>query len=191
MTSIPILKSPFLHLEGGGGNFLAFRLRLMALAEVLRGGDQVKVDPGSLERTPILMEQVTRNIYFGLSQTPARPGCGRPFPLGVKPRHGVPKSGFPKHSSKMLFLSKGPSAMFCLMKKIGKYLETPKHISGELHKPVETLPDAKGSRHFARAQAGTQPVERPRTEAMALILAAGGRESPEERGEQGEPFLFF
>lgn len=75
--------------------------------------------------------------------------------------------------------------MFCLMKKIGKYLETPKHISGELHKPVETLPDAKGSRRFARAQACTQPVEGPRTE------APGGHESPEERGEQCELFLSF
>jgi len=71
------------------------------------------------------------------------------------------------------------------MKKIGKYLETPKHISGELHTPVETLPDAKGSSCFASAQARTQPVEGPRTE------APGGRESPEERGEQRELFLSF
>lgn len=137
----------------------------------------MEVDPGSLERRLIQMKQITRNISICLSQRPCSPGCGRPFPLGVKPPQGVPKSGFPKHSLKMLFLS----ATFCLMRKIGKYLETPKYIPGELHKPVETLPDAKGSKRFARAHTRSHPGEGTRTEAIAVKLAPGGPDSPEER----------
>jgi len=44
------------------------------LAEFLCGVEPVQVDLGSLERTPILMEQVTRNIHICLSQMLASPG---------------------------------------------------------------------------------------------------------------------
>lgn len=74
--------------------------------------------------------------------------------MSETPPWGVPKSIVPKHSFKVPFLSKENAVCLCYVlpyEKIGNYLETPKHISGELHKPVETLPDAKGARRFARA----------------------------------------
>lgn len=77
-----------------------------------------------------------------------------------------PESVLPKDFFKILFFSKGACAMFCLMRKLGKYLETPKYISGELHKPVETLPDAKSSRHDTKTQAWNPPVEGAETKLL-------------------------
>lgn len=125
------------------------------------------------------------------------PRCGRP-PVPIvneSPLTESPKALFLSILLKCHFSqNKMPFvfAMFCLMKKIGNYLETPKRISGELHKPVETLPDAKGARRFARAWAQKQPVEGIGTEAIAP-KPSHQLTQPSWRGENRMNlfFLFF
>lgn len=94
----------------------------------------------------------------------------------------------------MLFLSQENAVSLCYIlpyEKIGKYLETPKYISGELHKPVETLPDAKGARRFARAWAQKQWMEGTRRKPLLPNSAISWPDLPKEVKTVWTFFLFL
>lgn len=135
----------------------------------------------------------------GSSQLTPSSRCDHWSQRSMNPHHEVLQSVFPKYCFKMLFSFQRALTMFCFMeeKKKGNYLETPKHISGELHKPVETT-RCQGCEGFCqRMNSLTFHPSSWREEAGRKQNGSHGsllsRQPtwPSQGARQGEPFLSF